>query len=54
MKLDVDAVMRYYSVIKNDEYYMKQALKEAQKAFLLNEVPVGWVIVYNDKIIERG
>lgn len=41
-------------MIKNDEYYMKQALKEAQKAFLLNEVPVGCVIVYNDKIIARG
>lgn len=54
MKQDVDAVMRFYSVIKNDEYYMKQALKEAQKAFLLNEVPVGCVIVYNDKIIARG
>ena len=41
-------------MIKNDEYYMKQALKEAQKAFLLNEVPVGCVIVYEDKIIARG
>lgn len=41
-------------MIKNDNYFMKQALKEAQKAFLLNEVPVGCVIVYNDKIIARG
>lgn len=54
MSLDADAVMRFYSVIKSNEYYMKQALKEAQKAFLLNEVPVGCVIVYQDKIIARG
>ncbi len=33
---------------------MKEALKEAQKAFDLDEVPVGVVIVANDKIIARG
>ena len=33
---------------------MKEALKEAQKAFLKDEVPVGAVIVYKDKIIARG
>ena len=33
---------------------MIAALKEAQKAFELNEVPVGCVIVYNGKIIARG
>ena len=33
---------------------MKEALKEARKAYLLGEVPVGAVIVYNDKIIARG
>ena len=33
---------------------MNQALKEAQKAYLLDEVPVGAVIVYNDKIIARA
>lgn len=33
---------------------MKAALKEAKKAYLLGEVPVGAVIVYNDKIIARG
>ena len=34
--------------------YMKEALKEAKKAYLKNEVPVGCVIVLNDKIIARA
>lgn len=37
-----------------DEQYMLEALKEAQKAFEKDEVPVGAVIVMNDKIIARG
>ena len=40
--------------MRDDKYYMNQALKEAQKAYLLDEVPVGAVIVYNDKIIARA
>ena len=36
------------------EYYMKQALKEANKALLIDEVPIGCVIVKDDKIIARG
>ncbi len=39
---------------KSDEYFMKEALKEAKKALLLNEIPVGAVIVKDDKIIARG
>lgn len=38
----------------SDEYFMKEALKEAQKAFTLDEVPVGAVIVANNKIIARS
>jgi tRNA(adenine34) deaminase len=38
----------------DDEYYMKQALKEAQKAYAEDEVPIGAVIVIDDKIIARG
>lgn len=38
----------------SDEYFMKEALKEAQKAFALDEVPVGAVIVANNKIIARA
>jgi tRNA(adenine34) deaminase len=38
----------------NDEYYMRQALKEAQLAYDEDEVPIGAVIVLNDRIIARG
>lgn len=38
----------------SDEKYMKEALKEAKKAYKLGEVPIGCVIVYQDKIIGRG
>jgi Cytosine/adenosine deaminases len=38
----------------NDEYFMKQALAEARIAAEEREVPVGAVIVCNDRIIARG
>lgn len=38
----------------NDEYFMNEALKEAKKAFELDEVPVGAVVVCNNKIIARA
>lgn len=38
----------------NDEYFMKQALREAQMAYEADEVPVGAVIVSNKRIIGRG
>ena len=37
-----------------DERYMKEAIKQAKKAYALKEVPIGCVIVYEDKIIARG
>ena len=37
----------------NDEYFMKQALLEAKKAFEKDEVPVGAVVVMNNQIIAR-
>lgn len=39
---------------RSDEYYMQQALNEAQKAYDADEVPVGAIVVVNDKIISRG
>lgn len=39
---------------KIHEKYMAEALLEAQKAYDLNEVPIGAVIVYQDQIIGRG
>ena len=37
-----------------DEYYMSLALKEAEKAYKKGEVPVGAVIVLNNKVIAKG
>jgi tRNA(adenine34) deaminase len=37
-----------------DEYFMREALKEAQKAFEINEVPVGAVVVCKNRIIARA
>lgn len=43
------------AVIKNiQEKYMKEALKQARKAYALGEVPIGCVIVHQGKIIGRG
>ncbi len=40
--------------VYSDEYFMKQALMEAQKAFDMDEVPVGAVIVSKNRIIARA
>lgn len=37
-----------------DEYFMREALKEAAKAFDIGEVPVGAVVVSNNRIIARA
>jgi tRNA(adenine34) deaminase len=39
---------------KLDQYYMSEALKEAQKAFDRDEVPVGAVIVHEGRVIGRA
>lgn len=36
------------------EYFMRQALREAEKAYADGEVPVGAVVVANNRIIARG
>ena len=40
--------------IQSDEHFMKQALVEAEKAFALDEVPVGAVVAYKGRIIARA
>lgn len=40
-------------LIKDDVYYMQEALKEAQLALEIDEVPIGAVIVCRDKIVAR-
>lgn len=42
------------SIENPHEYYMKEALREAQRAFDLDEVPVGAVVVCGGRIIGRG
>jgi tRNA(adenine34) deaminase len=37
-----------------EEYYMMQAIKEAKKALEDDEIPIGAVIVMNEKVIARG
>jgi len=39
---------------KRNERYMKEAIKQAKKAYELGDVPIGCVIVYEDKIVARG
>ena len=39
---------------KTEEIYMREALKEAERAFEEDEVPVGAIVVHQGKIIARG
>lgn len=41
-------------ILTEDEKYMKEAIKQAHKAYALGEVPIGCVIVHDGKIIGRG
>jgi tRNA(adenine34) deaminase len=41
-------------LLKTDEYFMSLALKEARKAYALDEVPVGCVIVASGEVIARA
>jgi tRNA(adenine34) deaminase len=38
----------------SDEHFMREALKEAQKAFDADEIPVGAIVICNNKIIARA
>jgi tRNA(adenine34) deaminase len=38
----------------SDEKFMREAIRQAKKAAAIDEVPIGCVIVQNDKIIARG
>lgn len=53
MNQDLDTIMKSQENQKKYKY-MKAALKEAQKAAEVAEVPVGAVVVYQDKIIARA
>lgn len=54
-KVMAEKEMEAYAVRrKTDEKYMREALKQAKKAYDLNETPIGCVIVHDGKIIGRG
>ncbi len=53
MNQDQDIIMKSQENLKKYKY-MKAALKEAEKADFKDEVPVGAVVVYQDKIIARA
>ncbi len=38
----------------SDEYFMRAALKEAQRAYTEDEIPVGAIVVVNNSIVARG
>ena len=40
--------------LSEDEKYMREAVRQAKKAYALGEVPIGCVIVHDKKIIGRG
>ena len=40
--------------MRDEEKFMKEAIRQAKKAYALREVPIGCVIVYEGKIIARG
>lgn len=40
--------------MSREEFFMNEAVKQAKKALAIGEVPIGCVIVYQDKIIGRG
>ena len=41
-------------MVQDDKFYMKLALEEARKAYELDEVPIGCIIVKDDKVIARA
>ena len=40
--------------MKNDEFFMRQALAEAEESMKKTEIPVGAVLVFKDKILSRA
>jgi tRNA(adenine34) deaminase len=42
------------TILYSDEYFMREALKEAKRAFEADEVPIGAVVVSRNTVIGRG
>ena len=54
MKQDVDTVIKFQEKTNKNEKYMRLALKEAMIAYQNGDVPVGCVIVKDDKVIAKA
>lgn len=54
MPADIDNIRCKKGMMREDEKYMKEAIRQAKKAYAIGEVPIGCVIVYEGKIIGRG
>ncbi len=54
MSTDSNFLSYNKNMMTQDEKYMKEAIRQAKKAYALGEVPIGCVIVYEGKIIGRG
>ena len=52
--MNIKAKSRISNDDEKDVKYMKAAIAQAKKAYKLGEVPIGCIIVYQDKIIARG
>ena len=46
--------MSYKEYMDRDNYFLKEAVKQAKKAGEIGDVPIGCVIVFEDKIIARA
>ncbi len=49
-----ESILRQIKPKNDDEHFMKEALKLAEKAFSEGEVPVGAVLVHNGEVIAKG
>lgn len=54
MRINMDEIYLPILPELNDEYFMQQAIREAVHAYNEGEVPIGAVVVMNDRIIARG
>ena len=52
--IEASEIKQVSSASPEDIRYMKEAIRQAKKAAALGDVPIGCVIVYQDKIIARG
>ena len=54
MKMEDTTNLKKETIDPIDEIYMKEAIKQAKKAYAIEESPIGCVIVYQGKIIARA